>query len=107
MRITEDKLNQFWFSARITTGDTEEWVKNGTYLIRAGFGNAVAASPFSMPAGGKDLRPLLRRDSGYSFIVGFIGGAPFGGDTTFHEYYRITGSRNEIKIAALKGYSIQ
>ena len=106
MRVSEEVLNKFWFSVRINAGDAQS-SRGGDYNIHAGFGNAVADGQFSMPRGGEHLRPILRRDTGYSFVIGFIPGAAFGGDTIFHAYYRVSGSRREIKIAAVNAFHIQ
>jgi hypothetical protein len=59
-----------------------------------------------MPYGGEHLRPMLRQGQGYSYIMGFVPGKEYGGDTAFHEYYKILGGKEHIEIVALNGFTI-
>jgi hypothetical protein len=74
--------------------------------VLARFGNGEARAEVVMPRGGEELQLILKRDTGYNYIVGFRPGSAFGGDTSFRPYYLVKGSRHEIQIKALKSYNL-
>ena|SRR2546423_433884 len=106
MKVTGDALNNAYFSVRLSVGEGNIGKKNKgfRYDVHATYGKAVADGIIIMPFGGEHLKPLLRRGDGYNYIIGFI--PAINGDTTFHEYYRIGGDKEFIKIVPLKGYTI-
>jgi hypothetical protein len=108
MKVVEDDLNNFYFSVRLSVADdnTTASREGFKYNVHSSYGHAVVDGVIVMPYRGEHLRPLLRPGKGYSYIVGFIPGSDYGGDTAFHEYYRITGGRERIEISALSGYTI-
>lgn len=108
MEVAEDELNHAYFSVRlaVSEGNTGKPTDGFKYDVHATYGQAVADGMIIMPYGGANLRPLLRKGEGYSYIMGFIPGAAYGSDTAFHEYYRISVVNEYIRIVALKGFNI-
>ena len=99
---TGDGLNHFDFTVAIaTTGQA----KYGIYDIRAAWGPHDAASQFTMPRGGEQLKPIIRKNEKESiFTIGFF----FGNDTTFHDYYQVNSDKSgNIEMKYLKGYSFK
>ena len=109
MKITGDPLNNFYFSVQLSVGadNAGEQTTGFKYDVHARYGHATAEGQIVMPYGGRNLQPLLRSSQGLTYIIGFIPGAAYDGDTVFHEYYRVTGSRDGIEIKALKGFTVQ
>lgn len=107
----DDPLNTFYFAVKLISSPAngEEGTFGFIYDIETHYGPANTSGRFSMPSGGKDLKPLLRKatDGSYTFIIGFIPGKEFGGDNTFKEYYAVSGNKGSIEIRALKGYKFQ
>ena len=108
MTIREDALNGGQFSVRLTVaeGNTGKATDGFKYDVHARYGQASAKGVIIMPYGGENLKPLLRKGDGYTFIMGFIPGRAYGSDTAFHEYYSIGVVNNYIRFVALKGFTI-
>ena len=101
MSFTEDTLNHFKFSITVTA-DSD--VQNGVYDVSATVGHNNGASKFTMPKGGEDLMPLLRRGSKPdTYIIGFKAGK----DTAFNEYFLVSGEKGGVKMMYVKSYSFQ
>ena len=109
MKVTEDELNNGYFSVQLTVseGNTGSHTDGFRYDLHATYGKAVADGLIIMPFRGERLKPLLRRGEGYTYFMGFVPGPEHGGDTSFHEYYRIDGGREYIRITPLKGFRIE
>jgi hypothetical protein len=107
MKVSADSLNDFQFSVLLTVSENNAQAdRNGfRYDVQARYGHGEARGEVVMPRGGNNLQPLLRRDTGSTYIIGFIPGAAYGGDTSFHPYYLVKGSRQGIEVKALKSYS--
>jgi hypothetical protein len=100
MRISEDVLNETYFSVRILT--TPRSAEKGIYEIAIGYGNNRVTDGFTMPAGGERLQPLLRPGAdANNYVIGF----EYKGN--FYEYVGITGSRNRIEVNYLKYYNFR
>ncbi len=109
VKATDAAPNDFYFSVKLTVPDiaTAAGTHGPVYDLHAAYGLAEANGVVVMPVGGEHLQPLLRRQDEHNFIIGFIPGKDYGGDSSFHEYYRVTGSRRDIQIVPLKGFSIR
>lgn len=110
MLITDDPLNRFYFTVKLLPGKQQGQGAAGfIYDVQADFGPNTADGRIAMPRGGRNLRPLLRPapDGSYSYIIGFIPGPEYGGDTAFHEYYEVRGAKSSIEIKPLKGYVLE
>jgi hypothetical protein len=101
MSFKEDTLNHYKFSITVTA-DSD--VEKGVYDISATVGHNSGASKFTMPKGGEDLVPLLRRGSKPdTYMIGFKAGK----DTAFNEYFLVSGEKGGIKMMYVKSYSFQ
>lgn len=101
MRVVEDSLNNAWFSVKLLATDKSD---NGTYAINAAWGFNTAATEFTMPKGGEQLQPVLRKQAEpYTFNIGFHQ----EGDTAFYDYYEIKGEKGAIRMKYIKAYSFQ
>ena len=99
--VAGDSLNQFHFTVTVKA-DSD--VDKGVYAITAVWGNNTAESKFMMPKGGESIQPILRQSSKpNAFIIGFKAGK----DTTFNEYYEVSGEKGTIKMMYVKSYSFQ
>lgn len=111
MPFSEDPLNHYYFSVKLRVSEDNKRADSYgmVYDVLAGYGPAHAQSAITMPHGGRDLQPLLRRDdsSEYGYIIGFIADKSHGGDGTFKPYYRVAAQRGEISIKPLKGYAFE
>ena len=97
--IAEDKLNHFSFSVKVVADSN---ISAGVYDVDADFGPNFAEGQFTMPKGGEDLKPVIRRGSQpYTFVIGF----QIAGDTTFYDYYEVTSDHNATKMQYLKAYT--
>ena len=108
MKVVEDALNDAWFAVqlRVSEGNTGRHTDGFRYELHATYGKAIADGLIVMPFRGERLKPMLRRGEGYTYFMGFIPGPEHGGDTSFHEYYRIDGDKEYIRIIPLKGFKI-
>lgn len=101
MPIAEDQLNHSDFT--VTIKATERSLK-GTYRIDAAYGNNTAQSEFTMPRGGEQLKPVMRKgEEPYTFIIGFRQ----EGDETFYDYYQVSANRGMMEMKYLKAYSFK
>jgi hypothetical protein len=98
IRIIEDALNEQYFIVKIKTNDHSD---TGSYDIDAAWGYNNASGHFTMPLW--DLQPVLKRDTGYSYIIGFY----FKNDTAFHDYYLVKGEKGMIQMKYLKAYTFE
>jgi hypothetical protein len=101
MDIAEDSLNGHFFAVTVFTNDSSA---NGSYDVETIWGNNTAYTNIRMPLGGESFQPVIRKGSeAYSVIIGFN----TEGDTTFRDYYGVTGARGSIKARYLKYYSFE
>ena len=101
MPILSDSLNDFDFFVNITADSS---VKSGVYDVYAAYGNNIANGSFTMPKGGEHYRPALKKGAApYTFIIGFY--APK--DTTFYDYFEVTGTHNTIGMKYIKAYTFE
>ena len=101
MAIVGDTLNKFKFSVTVKA-DSE--VEKGVYDVSASWGNNTADSKFTMPKGGEDLKPILRHaNKPNAYIIGFRAGK----DTTFNEYFEVSGVNGTLKMQYVKSYSFE
>ncbi len=101
LRIIEDKLNQQYFSIHIYTNDSSV---NGSYDVQTEWGYNIATTTMRMPYGGENYKPILRKSSSpYTYIIGFNS----EDDTTFREYYEVSGDRGQIKARYTHSYNLQ
>lgn len=109
MTVSLDPLNDFRFavSLRVAAGQEPGTTQGFRYDVHATYGHAEADGMVVMPAGGEHLKPLLRKAGDTGFVVGFIPGKDFGGDSSFHEYYSIAVGKQGIAIKPLKSFTLQ
>jgi len=101
MPITGDQLNHFNFSVQVATN---QYSKNGTYDVTVAWGPETAKGAFTMPQGGGNLKPVIRKtDTAYTYIIGFYS----GNDKTFYDYYQVSGQKGNIEMKYIKGYSFK
>ncbi len=99
--ILEDNLNNQQFSIHVFTNDSSV---NGSYDVQTEWGYNIATTTMRMPYGGENNKPILRRASApYTYIIGFR----FEDDTTFREYYEVSGNRGQIKARYTHAYTFQ
>ena len=97
--ITGDPLNHFTYTIKVIA-DSE--VTSGAYDVDAEYGPNFAEGVMSMPKGGEDLKPLIRKGDGpYTYIIGF----KMPGDTTFYDYYEVTSDKEHTKMQYIKAYT--
>jgi len=102
MPITEDKLNHFNFSVKVVT-DSNSSTK-GSYNVETEYGYNIAVGKFDMPAGGEHLKPVLKKGAEpYTYIIGFV----YGSDSTFHDYFQVSGGHKKIEMRYIKLYSFK
>ena len=99
MPVTDDELNHFVFSVKVIADSN---IASGVYDVDADYGPNYAMGQFTMPKGGEDLVPIIRRGaSPYTFVIGF----KQPNDTTFYEYFEVKSSRKTTKMQYLKAYT--
>ena len=99
MPVKDDTLNHFTFSVKVIADSN---VSAGVYDVDADYGPNFASGKFTMPKGGENFTPVIRKgDAPYTFIIGFR--AP--GDTTFYDYFEVSSSRFATKMQYLKAYN--
>jgi len=99
MPVTDDPLNHFTFSVKVIADSN---IKAGVYDIDADYGPNFAEGQLTMPKGGEDLKPLIRKGNApYTYIIGF----KIAGDTTFYDYFEVSSSRSATKMQYLKAYT--
>lgn len=111
IETSDDPLNKFYFSValRVSKDNGQPGVYGTAYDVLASYGPIKAEGHMSMPRGGDNLRPLLKPDTSEesAYIIGFIPGPAYGGDSAFMPYYRVSTRRGEIAIKQIRGYSFQ
>lgn len=99
MPVTEEALNHFIFSVKVIADSA---ITQGVYDVDADFGPNFAEGQLTMPVGGEDFKPVIRKGTEpYTFIIGFT--TP--GDTVFHEYFEVTSNKKSTKMKYLKAYT--
>jgi hypothetical protein len=94
-----DPLNHFTFTVKIYA-DTA--ITSGVYDIDAEYGPNFAQGKLTMPKGGEDFVPVIRKGPDtYSYIIGFR--AP--GDTTFYDYYLVSSNQRTTEMKYIKAYT--
>ena len=101
MRFTEDELNDFYFVVKLKT---TEYSAKGTYAVEANVGPKVAASKFTMPRGGEEVVPVLKKgNEPFTYIIGFY----YNNNNSFYDYYMISADANTIQMKYTKAYAIK
>ncbi|MBW7912979.1 MAG: hypothetical protein H3C54_04595 [Taibaiella sp.] len=101
--ITEDNLNDFYYSVRLTATDSSS---EGRYDLDAAYGLNEAHSIMAFPKLTKTIRPAIRPDSlPYSYIIGFY----YEGEQQFNDYARVSARKvdaqqSQIELRYLKAY---
>lgn len=101
--ITEDNLNDFYYSVRLTATDSSD---QGQYELDAAYGLNEAHSVVVYPRLTKTIRPAIRPDSlPYSYIIGFY----YEGEQQFNDYARVSARKvdmlqSQIDLRYLKAY---
>jgi hypothetical protein len=95
-----DDLNHFTFSVKVIADSN---IAHGVYDVDAGYGPNFAKGQITMPIGGEDLKPVIRKGNApYTFIIGFR----MPGDTTFYDYFEVRSSKATTKMQYLKVYTL-
>lgn len=101
MPVANDTLNDFNFSVTIRADSN---VANGIYDVTAVHGVNTAEGKFTMPKGAEKYKPIIKKGSDpETFIVGF----KIPKDTTFYEYFEVTGHKLNIGMKYLKSYTFE
>lgn len=102
--ITEDNLNDFYYSVRLTATDSSA---QGRYDLDAAYGLNEAHSIMAFPKLTKTIRPAIRLDTSmpYSYIIGFY----YEGEQQFNDYARVSARKvdmlqSQIELRYLKAY---
>ena len=99
MPITDDPLNKFIFSIKVIADSN---IKAGVYDVDVDYGPNFAEGTFTMPKGGEDLKPVIRKGAApYTYIIGF----KVAGDTTFYDYFEVSSSRTNTKMQYIRAYT--
>ncbi|MEO6832490.1 MAG: hypothetical protein ABI169_09815 [Chitinophagaceae bacterium] len=106
IEVDEDLSKGLYFSVYLKVPQTIGGGGTQYYELDAKYGHGEAKSEIVMPRGGEHLQPLIHRKDAHHFIIGFIPGKAFGGDTSFLEYYQVTGNMQGISIEPLKSFQI-
>jgi hypothetical protein len=99
----KNDLNHFYFSVKVIAN--KNTAGYGDYDVEASVGPNIAQGQFTMPKGGKDLKPLIRQNTeGSTYTIGFR----TSGDTTFYPYYEVSAvTGGQVSMQYLKGYSFE
>jgi hypothetical protein len=99
MQVNDDTLNKSMFTIKVVA-DSD--VQKGVYDVTVTYGANTAEGKFTMPKGGEQLAPLIRKSTApYTYIIGF----QMEGDTTFYDYFEVSSSRTNTKMQYTKAYS--
>lgn len=94
-----EQLNKFTFSIKVIADSN---ITSGEYDVDADYGPNFAEGHLAMPKGGEHLVPVIRKGSEpNTFIIGF----KLPNDTTFYDYYQVTGTHNAMKMQYIKAYT--
>ena len=101
MPVTGDSLNNFAFAVTVSA---DSLIESGVYAVRASYGFDTANGRFVMPKGLKTYVIVMKKGvAAYTYVVGFTTSA----DTTFNDYFEITGTRTSIDMHYLKAYTFE
>ena len=104
----DDPLNNFYFAVKLSVSPANKMSGNYGFVYDMAIhcGPNKGVQQLTMPKGGDNLKPLIRRakDGSPEFIIGFIPGKAYGGDTTFQEYYSVKAEGKNMSVKALKAY---
>lgn len=101
MPVQEDKLNHSVFTVAVFADSN---IQHGIYGVRAAYGFNTANGMFTMPKGAEKYKPIIKKGTApYTYIVGFH----VPKDTTFYEYFEVTGKADNIGMKYLKSYSFE
>jgi len=99
MPVTDDQLNNFKFSVKVIA-DSD--IKSGVYDVDVDYGPNFAEGKLTMPKGGEELKPVIRKGSDLNtFIIGF----KMENDTTFYDYFQVTSNKGSTKMQYIKAYT--
>lgn len=102
MDVNEDELNNSTFAVQVIS--TEHSGHYGVYKVAAHYGHNEATSEFTMPRGGEQLKPVIKKSSQpYTYDIGFY----YNGEPDFYDYYEVSANRGEIKMKYKKAYSLK
>ncbi len=97
--IAEDSLNHATFSVKVIADSN---VSSGIYDVDVDYGNNFAEGQITMPKGGEDFKPVIRKgDAPNIYIIGFRAPA----DSTFYDYFQVTSNRKATQMEYIKAYS--
>lgn len=103
--ITQDSIaisgdiNHFYYSVKVVA---DSLIADGVYKVVASYGPNVATGQFTMPKGGNELIPILKRGTApYTFVIGF----KVDSDTTFYDYFEVSSTIENTQMKYLKSYS--
>ncbi|MCD6013570.1 MAG: hypothetical protein K0Q79_3432 [Flavipsychrobacter sp.] len=101
MPVAEEAGNNAKFSINVIADSSG---KQGVYTVAANSGPYSLTSQFTMPKGGEDFEPLIKKGSvANTFVIGF----KVADDTTFYDYFEVSSKRDTIRMKYLKAYSFQ
>ncbi len=102
--ITEDNLNDLYYSVRLTATDSSN---QGRYDMDAAYGFNEAHSVMVFPKLTKTIHPAIRLDKTmpYSYIIGFY----YEGEQQFNDYARVSARKvdalqSQVELRYLKAY---
>ena len=94
-----DPLNKMEFAVTVFADSA---INRGVYAVEASYGYDTVLGNFTMPKGGETYPPSLRKGTdSTTYVIGFT----VPNDTTFYEYYKITGRKGAIVMGYLKAYT--
>ncbi len=97
--VLDDTLNHTKCTVKVIA---DSLIERGVYDVEAGYGPNSASGKFTMPKGGEDLIPILRKGNmPCSFIIGF----KVAKDTTFYDYFEVICTRTATRMEYIKGYT--
>lgn len=99
MRVSEEKLNDFYFSVRLLATGIK-----GNYDVLAAYGPNDGNGRLVMPRGGEGLCPVLRPGpETYSYEIGFRQ----GNDSTFYPYFSVSWQEGQLLMRYTAAYSFE
>lgn len=104
--VTEDELNDFYYSIYITATSHS---KEGKYMLDVSFGQYKARDELVYPELTREIVPAVRIDNSmpYSYIIGFY----FKGEQKFNDYARVSAAPSgpttrQIEMKYIKSYYV-
>jgi hypothetical protein len=98
MPVADDSLNHFVFSVKVIADSN---IRSGVYDVDVDYGPNFAEGQFTMPKGGEDFVPVIRKVNASKFIIGF----KVPRDTTFYDYFEVSSNKKSTRMQYLKGYT--